>query len=198
MLRHATRVAAYAGLTGSTAWVFDVPGGRFTLALSPDPFRGFSGEGTLLMLLSDSEAESHGRMLLDQLGWASTVDAEDLARLTGLPGSQVASGLAWLSASGRLGFDLSDGAWFHRELPIESEKVLRRNPRLKSAQDLVEAGAVTATGQVRWTVRGVHDTYELTAAVRRGLVCSCPWELEHAGTRGPCKHVLAVVITVRG
>lgn len=197
ILRHVNQIRAYANPSGTTAWVFDVPGGRFTLALSPDPFRGFSGEGTLLMLLTDDDAQAHGRRLIDELGWSATVDAGDLCRQTGLDAGQVASGLAWLAASGRLGYDLVEQAWFHRELPIESEKVLRRNPRLKSAQDLVERDAVSPGQHGQWRVRGTHADYELSATPGRGLRCSCPWEVEHAGTRGPCKHILAVVISLR-
>jgi hypothetical protein len=46
VVRHASRLSVHVAPNGTTAWVFEVPGGRFTLVLSPDPFRGFSGEGT--------------------------------------------------------------------------------------------------------------------------------------------------------
>lgn len=107
VIRHASRLTVHAGDNGTTAWVFDVPGGRFTLVLSPDPFRGFSGEGTLLTLLTDSAAEAHARRLLGELGWSPVVDPTDLAERTGLAADQVASGLAWLAACGRLGYDLT-------------------------------------------------------------------------------------------
>jgi hypothetical protein len=197
LLRHAQRIRVYATPNGTTAWLVDVPGGRLTLALSPDPYRGFSGEGTLLMQLTDPETETHGRTLLDTLGWSATVDAADLARRTGLTDGQVAAGLAWLSASGRLGFDLAEYAWFHRELPVQAEKILRRNPRLKAAQELYDHGGVTPGRSGTWQVRGTVQVHDVTASPGGGLRCTCPWDSEYAGTRGPCKHIVAVVISLR-
>ena len=114
ILRHATRLTVHAHANGTTAWLFDVPGGRFSLVLSPDPFRGFSGEGTLLTLLTHPAAEASGRRVHAVLGWEALVDPARLASDTGLDDGQLAVGLAWLSASGRLGFDLAERAWFHR------------------------------------------------------------------------------------
>lgn len=204
IVRYTTRLTVHVGDNGTTAWVIDVPGGRFTLVLSSDPFRGFSGEGTLLMLLTRDDAEAHGRRLLDELGWSPVVDAEDLARRTGLEPGDVASGLAWLSASGRLGYDLGEQAWFHRELPVDCDRVLKRNPRLASARTLVAEGAVRASDdrEPGWRVRGSHGnhyavTYTDGISVARRLRCQCAWEEEHAGDRGPCKHILAVIISLR-
>jgi hypothetical protein len=193
VIRHASRIIVHASGNGTTAWVFDVPGGHFTLVLSPGPFRGFSGEGTLLTLLTDSEAESHGQRLLSELGWSPMVDAAALADRTGLTAGRVASGLAWLAASGRLGYDLTPGSWFHRELPVDSDKVLRRNPRLASARKLVANGAVTDASE-GWRVEG---SYGNRYTVSREMRCDCAWGVEHGGDRGPCKHALAVVLTLR-
>ncbi|WP_137123335.1 SWIM zinc finger family protein [Segeticoccus rhizosphaerae] len=193
IIRHASRLAVYVNVNGTTAWVFDVPGGRFTLVLSPDPFRGFSGEGTLLTLLTDSDAESHGRRVLAELGWTPLVDPKDLAERTGLGPGKVASGLGWLAACGRLGYDLTEGAWFHRELPIDSDKVLRRNPRLASARKLLESGSIR-DGSDGWKVEGSYgNRYTVTKQLR----CDCAWGVEHDGNRGPCKHVLAAILTFR-
>jgi len=107
--------------------------------------------------------------------------------------SDVATGLAWLSASGRLGYDVVDQAWFHRELPVDSDRVLRRNPRLVGARALVSDGAVEPNGD-SWQVHGSRgDIYPVTSELR----CGCAWEAEHAGGRGPCKHILAVLISAR-
>jgi hypothetical protein len=204
IFRYAERIRVYASDNGTTAWVVDLPGARLMLALSPDPFRGFSGEGTLLSLLTDADAEGHGRLLLDELGWEARVDADDLGRRTGLSSGQVASGLAWLSVSGRLGYDLVEQAWFHRELPVDAEKVITRNPRLASARALADEGGVRdGRTSGTWIVLGSHGNEYAVSAVAAGgrtaggLKCACPWELEHAGMRGPCKHILAVTITVR-
>lgn len=197
VLRYATRMSVYVNDNGTTAWVLDVPGGRLTLVVSPDPFRGFSGEGTLLTLLTRADAEDYGRRLLSQLGWAAHIDPARLRSQTGLDDGQVAAGLAWLSASGRLGYDLADRAWFHRELPVDTEKVLRRNPRLTAARALLHQGGVHVVAHAHWRVQGSQGRkYDVTLADARPR-CTCAWEVEYAGGRGPCKHVLAVVIALR-
>jgi len=193
IIRHASRLTVHLAPNGTTAWVFEVFGGRFTLVLSPDPFRGFSGEGTLLTLLTHDGAAAQGRRLLRELAWSPVVNEADLARHTGMSASDVATGLAWLSAAGRLGYDVVDQAWFHRELPVDSDRVLRRNPRLVSARALVSDGAVEPHGD-SWQVCGSRgDIYTVTSQLR----CGCAWELAHAGGRGPCKHILAVLISSR-
>jgi hypothetical protein len=209
--RHAQRLDVYASPTGTTAWVFELPSSRLTLVLSPEPYRAFSGEGGLLMWLNDPAAETYGLTLLPLLGWEPTIDPDRLANTSGLSTSKVTTGLAWLAASGRLGYDLTARAWFHRELPVDVAKVLRRNPRLLSAQRLLEQDKVSQVEPGTWLVAGrgkatyqvrtdkpagtSSDTLEFS---RPKLVCQCPWAEKHHGTRGPCKHVLAVALSLRG
>jgi hypothetical protein len=191
--RFASHLSVHAAGHGTTAWCFTLPGGRLTLLLSPGPFRGFSGEGTLLELLAHPRAEGTGRRLLEHLHWEPSVDPGGLARDSGVRAELVEAGLAWLSASGRLGYDLAEGRWFHRELPVDSEAVLRRSPRLVSARALLERGAVAQVG-AGWAVRGSDADYSVATDGDR-LRCTCRWEAEHHGSRGPCKHVLAVVLS---
>jgi len=190
VLRLATRLDVYGADTGASAWVFELPSARLTLVLSPDPYRGFSGEGTLLALLAHPQAESIGMSILQEIGWESTIDPAELAVRTGLSDAEIAAGLAWLAASGRLGYDLTDRSWFHRELPIDPEKVLRRNPRLVAAQNLVTSGGVDRVGKT-WRVRGTSLPYY---SVTEDLTCTCRWEERHHGERGPCKHILAAIL----
>jgi len=209
VMRYATSLTLHAtrdqsGGACSASWVFEMPGARFTLTISPSPFRGFSGEGTLLSFLTHPRAEASGRLLHQELGWDALVDAESLGTRTGLSAGDITAGLAWLAASGRLGHDLHENAWFHRELPIDSEKVLRRNPRLVAAHTLVCRGSVHQTEHMRWRVsstRYAYDVMPVQVPDEREepwrLRCSCPWELKHAGARGPCKHALAVLMTLR-
>jgi hypothetical protein len=190
--RFATTLTVYAAADGCTGWVFALPGARFTLLLSPDPYRGFSGEGSLLLLLAQPEAELHGRRLLSALGWQPVIDPHQLSRATGMDEAQVTAGLGWLAGSGRLGFDLTEQAYFHRDLPVDSDAVLRRNPRLVSAQRLRDTGGVTAEDG-GWLVRGSAGQHYLVSD-EESLHCTCPWEAEHAEGRGPCKHILAVLL----
>jgi len=190
--RHASALTVHAGPEGTTAWVFELPGARFTLVLSPDPFRGFSGEGTLLLLLTDGQAEEHGSTLLPHMSWDPAIDPTALAHRSGLSLEAVEAGLAWVAASGRLGYDVSDQAYFHRELPIEGDKILRRHPRLVAARSLLDSGAVQQVSG-GWTVTGSYGgKYQISD--QDPLRCTCRWDAEHGVSRGPCKHILAVVI----
>lgn len=195
VLRLAERLTVHRHPHGATAWVLDVPGGRLTIALSPAPFRSFTGEGALLALLTHPEADQIGRRLLATLGWASVVDPVALAADTGLGDGDVHAGLAWLSASGRLGRDLGEDAWFHRELPVDSDAVLRRSPRLVAAQRVLDTGGLRP-GPIPgcWIVRGSRGDEH---TVEPDQSCTCQWGAEHGGRRGPCKHVLAVLLHLR-
>jgi hypothetical protein len=198
VLRHAVRLTMHVHNSGTTAWEFDLPGARFTLVVSPDPFRGFSGEGTLLTYLTRSDSSEIGHHLLKVLGWDPAIDMDALAGATGLSMADVRVGLAWLAASGRVGYDLAERAWFHRELPVDSDKVLRRNPRLSSANAIVARGGVARGARLsQWLVVGSQgNRYTVDTAAGR-LRCTCPWEAEYAGSRGACKHVLAVLVSLR-
>lgn len=194
VLRLVTGLAVFSAPSGASAWVFGLPSARLTLVLSPEPFRGFSGEGTLLDLLAHPDAEALGTELLEIIGWDSKVDPASLAARSGHSPAATAAGLAWLAASGRLGYDLHEQSWFHRELPIEPLKVLRRHPRLAGAQKLVDSQAVATTAD-GWHVRsGGRGHYR----VSRDLRCNCRWDERHHGARGPCKHILAVILSRTG
>lgn len=194
VLRFASSLTLHSDPHGATAWVLTLPGARLTLVLTAHPFRGFSGEGGLLLRLADRSSETHGRALLANLGWDPVVDPQRLAAATGRAHDEVTAGLAWLAASGRLGHDLAEGAWFHRELPIDAEQVVRRNPRLRHAHDLAGSGGVHPSDPGTWQVRGTGIQH--TVGWRDGeLACTCPWAESHAAGRGPCKHVLAVALT---
>ena len=194
--RFASRLDVHTGPHGSSAWTFDVPGGRVLLFLTSSPWRGFSGEGALLGLLTAGRSQEHGQRILEQLAWEPFIDTDALAAATSLEPGAVETGLAWLAASGRIGFDLAERSWFHRELPLDTEEaLLRRNPRLRGARRLVAADAVSGEPP-RCHVRGDNATYEVVLTDRHH--CTCVWEREHAGTRGPCKHILAVLIATNG
>lgn len=195
ILRLAEQVTVHRHEFGSTAWVFDIAGARLTLALSPGPFRAFTGEGSLLGLLAHPDAESAGRRVIEDLSWSSVTDPAALVRRTGLSDTEVRIGLGWLAASGRLGYDLDECSWFHRELPVDSEAVVRRNPRLRGAQRLVDTGGVRTGAEAgTWLVHGSQGEDHTVSA---DSTCTCRWGVEHQGARGPCKHVVAVLLVLR-
>ena len=56
----ARRLRVFGSESGASAWVIDVPGGRVTVALSPSPWRGFSGEGAVLRDLAHEQGVEAG------------------------------------------------------------------------------------------------------------------------------------------
>ncbi|MGM9424702.1 SWIM zinc finger family protein [Hydrogenophaga sp. MI9] len=172
-----------------SAWEFELPGARLTLMLSPEPWRGFSGEGAVLAALSAAERDD-AQTLAALLAWDAHIDPAALATETGLPHRRVDAALAWLAASGQVGWDLREAAYFHRQLPYAEERVQRNYPRLEGARALLVSGAVTTDGP-GWTVQGEHGRYFLRRVAGR-LQCTCLFEAKYQGSRGPCKHALAV------
>lgn len=197
VLRFARSLRVYAadGDTAST-WEIGLSDARLVITLSPEVRRGFSGEGGVLNDLSDDQAGEDADLISALLSWEPRLDVDRLARDGGLSAGRVRRALALLGAAGRVGYDLAEGGYFHRELPYDPAVLAAMHPRLRDARGLVDAGAVTlnadgtarvASGPVDYTVRTVEGETR----------CSCPWWGRHRGTRGPCKHALAVDLVRR-
>ncbi|GAA1937514.1 SWIM zinc finger family protein [Nocardioides marmoribigeumensis] len=194
--RFATSLQVFGSDDDASAWVLTLPGARLTLLLSPQPYRGFSGEGGLLTTLTADSAEGSAARLLEHLAWEPLIDPAALAAATGLAATDVEAGLGFLAATGKVGFDLSEQTWFHRELPWDAERVERDNPRLRDARRLVAEDAVRRTDD-GWEVR-TGDHRQWVTPDGEGWRCTCPWWAKYAGARGACKHVLAVLLVTRG
>jgi hypothetical protein len=196
-VRHATslRVFAVRG-DGSSGWQLDVPGGRLTLLLSPEVWRGFSGEGRALHRLAADAGASLVAAVRSALGWEPRLDREQLAVSTGQSARKVDNALAALAVTGIVGYDLADGGYFRRELPFDLDRGEWLQPRLRDARRLVDAAAVhlesaDGHGLVGWVTGGGGVEYRVRSSAE-GWTCTCPWYGRHRGDRGPCKHVLAV------
>ncbi|MEU0567388.1 SWIM zinc finger family protein [Nonomuraea sp. NPDC005983] len=192
LLRFATGLKAYGpavpsnGLPVASAWELELPGMRYVLTLSPEPKRGFSGEGAVLDDLSTDHAAADADLVGVLLAFEPRLDADLLAEESGLSRDRVRAALTQLGTAGRVGYDVAEAAHFHRELPYDAGRVLAMNPRLKAAVELVARGAVRFTGP------GVAEVGERRVRFTAdGPTCSCPWWADYRGTRGPCKHVLA-------
>ncbi|KMS83805.1 zinc finger SWIM domain protein [Streptomyces regensis] len=204
VLRHATALRVYGparggGATAATAaaWEIVLPGMRLTLTLSPDASRGFSGEGGVLDALATEEAAGDAELIAVLLAWEPRVEVASLAAASGLPPERVRAALVRLGTSGRVGYDTAEAAYFHRELPYDSARVERHNPRLRSARDLVAAGAVTLDGTLATVT--AEDGHAHRVRDEAGVLsCSCLWWARYRGGRGPCKHALAVRMVRRG
>jgi hypothetical protein len=100
--------------------------------------------------------------------------------------------LSVLATSGRVGYDVADARWFHRELPYDAAAAEARNPRLRAARTLVEERRLRREGDV--VVVRLDDHVQHVRTTSSGTTCTCTWWAKYAGSRGPCKHVLAVRI----
>lgn len=172
----------------ASAWEVLFDGARQVLVVSPEIYRGFSGEGAVLDALAavdGSVVERAARELHGQ----SVVDPASVATALEIDRNEALNAVQALGAAGRVGFDLSGGTHFHRDLPFDRSVLDEMQPRLVGARELVAAGAVAPEGD-NWAVSSGTATY----LVRLGgemARCTCPWFAKHRGERGPCKHVLA-------
>ncbi len=181
--------------SGASGWQVVTPAGSLFLLVSPELYRGFSGEGQLLAKLAGDDWQTALPSVRSLLNWQTTIDPAEIAARTGHRVAQVEAALAVLGARGLAGFDASSGFYFHRQLPFDLDKVEQLQPRLRNARKLLDAGAVRVLkqpGENAWDVevqgRGVAHFVRLRPDGDR---CTCPWFSKHQGARGPCKHVLA-------
>lgn len=173
---------------GASAWVVHLDGAAVTLVISPEIFRGFSGEGAVLEALATAERSTVERVA-DMLAGQARLDLDVVASATGGSRPATIDALRVLSAAGRLGYDLRGAGFFHRDLPFDRSALEAVQPRLRDAVALVDAGAVTQRGEV--VAVGSGDAEYRVRIHPEGATCTCPWFAKHRGERGPCKHVLA-------
>jgi predicted nucleic acid-binding Zn finger protein len=202
LARHAKTLRIYADdRNNASVWELVLDEARFTLALSPDVSRGFSGEGQVLAELAVGRWETTLPRVQASLKWDARIEPDAVAKACAFDRETVTAALGVLGARGLVGYDLAEGAYFHRELPFDLEKVEALQPRLLEARKLVGSGGVrierndATTGQVEAAVRGT-DVEHLVRLGPDGERCTCPWYAKHRNERGPCKHILAVQITL--
>jgi len=180
--------------TGVTAWEVVLKAGRFFLMLSPEVYRGFSGEGQALEKLAGNRWEKSLPWVQEQLDWESKVDVETLMQNSKFSREEIDAALAVLGSRGLAGYDAGREAYFHRQLPFDLGKVEQLQPRLKAARKLLEKGGLSLVKQkdaeVDVEVPGT-DVMHLVRLRADGDKCSCPWFSKNQGKRGPCKHILA-------
>jgi hypothetical protein len=129
--------------------------------------------------------------IADSLHGEPSIDADEVSRSTGIERTSVQTALGALGAAGRVGFDLAQNAYFHRELPYDRAALEGMHPRLLGARELVERGAVRLSDDGGGVVSSGDAEY--VVRIEDGVTrCTCAWFAKHRGERGPCKHVLAV------
>jgi hypothetical protein len=183
-------------LTGASGWELVFDNARFHLAISPEVWRGFSGEGQALDALAGDAWQAALPKIQAGLRWHAVVDVDELISLSELDNESVQAALAALGSRGLVGFDVSESAYFHRELPFDMKCVEQLQPRLRNARKLIDENKVRLRDrsdrvEAYVTGSGVEHRVRLTEGDAR---CTCPWYAKHAGTRGPCKHILAARI----
>jgi hypothetical protein len=170
-------------------WEFQLPGARLSMMLSPEPWRGFSGEGAVLESLGRAQS-TDAQTLAALLAWEPCIDPGVLGEEAQLPSPRVNAALAVLATNGQVGFDLREQGYFHRQLPYGEDRLSLNYPRLKAAKQLLVDGSVRR-GDGHHVVQGEHGVYRVAPHEGR-LRCTCFFEAKYQGSRGPCKHALAV------
>ncbi|MDB2438603.1 SWIM zinc finger domain-containing protein [Hellea sp.] len=182
---------------GTSAWEVCYVVGSFFLMISPEVYRGFSGEGQALSQLSTPPDDKLIAQVRAQLKWQSEINANEIAKTLNLPVETVNGALAVLGTRGLAGFDINKAQYFHRELPFDMSKVEAMQPRLKNARKLIEKGLVdkisTAEQMPIYAISGTGIIHRVELR-DKGDHCTCPWFSRYQGKRGPCKHILAANI----
>lgn len=199
VVRQARLLRVYGGPAGVSAWELVFPGARFHMVLSPAAERGFSGEGQALGNLARADRDLAMGRVQAGLRWQAQLRAEGLAAELGLDTAAVAGALSVLGSRGLVGFDVGEGAYFHRELPFDLETVEKLQPRLRDARKLVAQDGVRlvqgATDGIEAYVRGTGVEHRVRGNAAE-LRCTCRWFSSHQSQRGPCKHILAVQVAI--
>lgn len=179
----------------STTWQLYFGSLRFSLSLSRDAWRGFSGEGAALESLVE-DIPDDWIDALDKYSYANQAFNPTLLAINeDLPLEKINSMTARLSSIGLLGFDVDENNFFYRRLPFKLSRILSLNPRLKDAEKLLAEDKVIIVSkngnriEARVAGTGVNHTVILDGEQER---CTCTWFSRHQGERGLCKHVLAV------
>ena len=168
-------------------------GANITLSLTAKSYEGYSGEGALLDSLSTPKILECADKIDSILNFESRLDIDKISKTIGIVKNDMNDAMELLAVSGKLGFDIRDRAFFHRELPDDPDRVLKDNPRLVGAKKLVEDTEYIDDNI--WHVKSGDTTYRVIYPTDENLEnakCTCTWYLKHQNSRGPCKHILAV------
>ncbi len=180
--------------TGVSGWEVMTEIGRYTLILSPEVHRAFSGEGQLLDALAEPAEQSLLATVRANLNWQSRIDVERLGQALGTPPAQLRLALKLLGTQGLAGYDLSSGSYFHRELPFGANLFEAQQPRIKAARAILEKHGVTLmerrTDGVALGIAGSGVEHQVFIGEDEES-CTCPWYNRYRGERGVCKHILA-------
>ena len=186
------------GLSSTWQLYFDTV--IFSLTLSREAYRGFSGEGTQLGELMEEIDETIIERF-SNFGHANETFSPTLLPIRiGKNKAETKQLTSKLSAMGLLGYDLDSGTYFYRQLPFKPSRIMTLNPRLKGAKKLLEKNQVKIILNEKEKVeaRVAGTGVEHLVIIEDGVAkCTCQWYSKYQGERGECKHVLAVRETTK-
>lgn len=149
--------------------------------------------------------------VLKQLGEVWSASAEELAKATRRPASEVYTVLQISCQNGQVMYDLARGVYRLRPLtdaPIDLDRLQYRNVRERVAHDLVARGAVKIASENRIYGTGLEVTGKVAVEADRreyrpqlvldddGRVksaeCTCTFYRKHKLKEGPCAHLIAL------
>ena len=168
-------------------------GASIILSLTAKSYEGYSGEGALLDSLSDLKILEYADRIDDILNFESSLDLDVMSKSIGMIKKDMNAAIELLAVSGKLGFDVRERAFFHRELPDDPDRVLKDNPRLVGARKLMQETSYVEDDV--WHIKSGDTIYRViypTDMRAENAKCTCAWYLKHQNSRGPCKHILAV------
>ncbi len=196
LLPFCNEVTFYATPDGqSTAWQLDMDSVRFTLVLSREVWRGFSGEGKGLLDMSGDLDLDFLQLVRSNFKVNQSIQPFLKAIENDIPLTMMDKAVAQMGGMGLVGFDLLENSFFYRELPFKLNRIAAFNPRLKGAKKLLENDKVKlleeqSSQQRKFEVASTNATY-LVQQNGEQWRCTCPWYSKYQGERGLCKHVLA-------
>jgi len=196
-LTQSLRIYAEDGVEAS-AWELDLGDQTFCLTISPDNYRGFSGEGQVLSEVAQGLPEEVLNRVQGALHWQSSLKPEAFASEWELSAEQMRTALGLLGSRGLVGYDLEQSAYFHRVMPFDLSAVDRMHPRLAGAKKLLADDAVkilsTPDEPVLAEVKGSGVTHRVQQLSDDAYRCTCQWFAKYQGKRGVCKHIIATQI----
>ncbi len=179
----------------SSTWQLYFDNVVFSLTISRDAYRGFSGEGTQLQELIEDIDEDLIKHF-NNFTYANQSFSSVLLQVrVGISKEETKRLCAKLSAMGLLGYDLDAGAYFYRQLPFKLSRILSLNPRVKGAKKLLEQNKVKITFNEKNKIeaRVAGSGVEHLVIIEDGVAkCTCRWYSKYQNSRGECKHILAV------
>ncbi len=180
--------------SSATCWVVDSPSLQFTICISSDAWRGFSGEGRGLDLLVKEISEIEKKKMMASLIWDKNISISSFSKKWELSEEKSMALLNHFAQKGMLGYNLNSKFYFYRRLPYDLKSIEQLQPRLKKAQKLIDTKAVDfikkdslATASVKDGVN-THQVFIDDETAR----CTCTWYGKHKNDRGFCSHILSV------